>query len=51
MDHGQLRKRKKTTTSSLDHPVEKKEIHVGEALKLWVKWTNYKSSGPRVLDI
>jgi hypothetical protein len=39
MDHGQLNKRKKTSKISLEHLAEKKEGWVGEALKMWVKWT------------
>jgi hypothetical protein len=39
MDRGQLNKWKKTSTSALEHLVEKKERQAGEALKTWVKWT------------
>ena len=39
MDHGKLNKSKKTSMSSLDHLMEKKERRAGEALKTWVKWT------------
>jgi hypothetical protein len=39
MDHGQLSKWKKTSTSALEHLMEKKERQAGEALKTWVKWT------------
>jgi hypothetical protein len=33
MDHGQLSKKKKTSTSALEHLMEKKEGQAGEALK------------------
>jgi hypothetical protein len=39
MDHGQLRKWRKTSKSDLEHLAKNKEIQVGEALKMWVKWT------------
>jgi hypothetical protein len=39
MDHGQLKKRKKTPIGTLEHLVEKKEGQAGKALKMWVKWT------------
>ena len=37
MDHGQLNKRKKTSTSDLENLTQKKERQVGEALKELVK--------------
>jgi hypothetical protein len=39
MDRGQLNKRKKTPTDTLEHLVEKKEEQAHEALKTQVKWT------------
>jgi hypothetical protein len=39
MDHGQLSKWKKTSTSALEYLTENKERQVGEALKTWVKLT------------
>jgi hypothetical protein len=39
MDRGQLNKRNKTSTSALEHLVEKKERQAGEALKAQVKLT------------
>jgi hypothetical protein len=39
MDHGQLNKQKKTSTSALEHLTEKKERQVGKALKARVKLT------------
>ena len=39
IDHGQLNKQKKTSTSDLEHLVGKKERHAGEALKTQVKLT------------
>jgi hypothetical protein len=39
MDHGQLNKWKKTSTSALEHLMEKKERQAGEALKARVKLT------------
>ena len=38
-DHGQLSKRKNTSTSALDNLMEKKERQVGEALKTQIKLT------------
>jgi hypothetical protein len=39
VDRGQLNKRKKTSTSALEHLVEKKERQADKALKARVKWT------------
>jgi hypothetical protein len=38
-DRGQLNKRKKISTSVLEHLAKNKEGQVGEALKACVKWT------------
>jgi hypothetical protein len=39
MDCGKINKRKKTSTSSLEHLMEKKERQAGEDLKTWFKLT------------
>jgi hypothetical protein len=39
VDHGQLSKWKKTSTSALEHLMEKKERQAGKSLKARVKWT------------
>jgi hypothetical protein len=39
MDRGQLNKRKKTSTSALEHLAGKKERQAGKALKTQVKGT------------
>jgi hypothetical protein len=37
--HGKINKWKKTPTGALEHLIEKKEEHTGEALNTLVKWT------------
>jgi hypothetical protein len=39
-DRGQLSKHKNPPLDSLDHRMRRKERHVGEALKIWVKLTS-----------
>jgi hypothetical protein len=39
IDCGQLSKQKNISLDTLEHHVRRKERHVGEALKMWVKLT------------